>query len=214
MDYRLDGLFLTTFEVRCVGRTLTREPDLVWIDLMVAPPRPMMVPCRENISHFALIYFALSHFALIYFALSHFALIYFALSRFALIYFALRHFALIYFALSHFALIYFALWCPADHQPSGLDLESVTLSVATPLCPYGIAYRRASGLSFRWTVPLSLGSGPDKTRMMRTGNVSDPRVARPRAPPSPHLHAPVPTRRCIRTQIDPSFYHFCTTKSI
>jgi hypothetical protein len=35
----------------------------------------------------------------------------------------------------------------------------VTLSVGTPLCPYGIAYRRAYGLSFRWTVPFSLGSG-------------------------------------------------------
>jgi hypothetical protein len=41
--------------------------------------------------------------------------------------------------------------------------ESVTLSVGTPLCPYGIAYhgiayRRSYGLSFRWTVPFSLGS--------------------------------------------------------
>ena len=32
--------------------------------------------------------------------------------------------------------------------------KSVTLSVATPLCPYGIAYRRAYGLSSRWTVPI------------------------------------------------------------
>jgi hypothetical protein len=39
------------------------------------------------------------------------------------------------------------------------DLESVTLSEGTPLCPYGIAYRTAYGLSFRWTVPFSLGSG-------------------------------------------------------
>jgi hypothetical protein len=41
---------------------------------------------------------------------------------------------------------------------------SFTLSVGTPICPYGIAYRRISGLSFRWTVPFSLGSGciPDR----------------------------------------------------
>jgi hypothetical protein len=30
-----------------------------------------------------------------------------------------------------------------------------TLSVETPLCPYGIVYRRAYGLSCRWTVPFS-----------------------------------------------------------
>jgi hypothetical protein len=28
-----------------------------------------------------------------------------------------------------------------------------------PPCPYGIAYRRVYVLSFRWTVPFSLGSG-------------------------------------------------------
>jgi hypothetical protein len=30
--------------------------------------------------------------------------------------------------------------------------KSVTLSIGTPLCPYPIAYRRAYGISFRWTV--------------------------------------------------------------
>jgi hypothetical protein len=39
-----------------------------------------------------------------------------------------------------------------------LALESVTLSERTPPCPYGIAYRRSYGLSFRWTVPFSLVS--------------------------------------------------------
>jgi hypothetical protein len=29
---------------------------------------------------------------------------------------------------------------------------SVTLSLGNPLCPYPIAYRRAYGLSFRWTI--------------------------------------------------------------
>ena len=38
------------------------------------------------------------------------------------------------------------------------DLESVTVSVGTLLCP-GSVCRRAYGLAFRWTVPLSLGSG-------------------------------------------------------
>jgi hypothetical protein len=35
---------------------------------------------------------------------------------------------------------------------------SVTLSVGTPLCPYPIPYRRAYGLSFRWTVLENLRS--------------------------------------------------------
>jgi hypothetical protein len=35
---------------------------------------------------------------------------------------------------------------------------SVTLSSGTPLCPYPIAYRRAYGLSFRWTVLKNLRS--------------------------------------------------------
>ena len=33
------------------------------------------------------------------------------------------------------------------------------LILSTPLCPYGIAYYRAYGLLFRWTVPFSRGSG-------------------------------------------------------
>jgi hypothetical protein len=52
-----------------------------------------------------------------------------------------------------------SLWHRFKSQVQNLDLESVTLSVGTPLCPYGIAYGRAYGLSFRWTVPFSLGSG-------------------------------------------------------
>jgi hypothetical protein len=36
--------------------------------------------------------------------------------------------------------------------------KSVTLSVGTTLCPYPIAYRRAYGLSFRWTVLTNLRS--------------------------------------------------------
>jgi hypothetical protein len=34
-------------------------------------------------------------------------------------------------------------------------LKTVTLSIGTPLCPYGVAYRRAHGLSFGRTVPFS-----------------------------------------------------------
>jgi hypothetical protein len=36
--------------------------------------------------------------------------------------------------------------------------KSVTLSSGTPPCPYPIAYRRAYGLSFRWTVLKNLRS--------------------------------------------------------
>jgi hypothetical protein len=39
-----------------------------------------------------------------------------------------------------------------------MGLKSVTLSIGTPLCPYPIAYRRAYGLSFRWTVLKNLRS--------------------------------------------------------
>jgi hypothetical protein len=39
-----------------------------------------------------------------------------------------------------------------------LASESVPLSVATPLCPYSNAYRRAYRFFFIWTVPFSLDS--------------------------------------------------------
>jgi hypothetical protein len=48
-------------------------------------------------------------------------------------------------------------------QDQNLVPVSVALSVGTPLYPYGIAYRRAYELSFRWTVPFSVGSGCSRT---------------------------------------------------
>jgi hypothetical protein len=42
-----------------------------------------------------------------------------------------------------------------DFRPE-MGRKSATLSVGTHLCPYRIAYRRAYGLSFRWTVLKNL----------------------------------------------------------
>ena len=53
-------------------------------------------------------------------------------------------------ALPHSGLRIFFWWL--SHR------KSVTLSIGTPLCPYPIAYRRAYGLSFRWTVFKNLRS--------------------------------------------------------
>jgi hypothetical protein len=50
--------------------------------------------------------------------------------------------------------------------------KSVMLSVGTPLGPYPTAYRRAYGLSFRWTVLKTF-----EVRCVELGNEATRRVA-------------------------------------
>jgi hypothetical protein len=48
---------------------------------------------------------------------------------------------------------------PHPPGPEQVLIPIRTTSVATPLCPYGIAHRRVYALSFRWTLPFSLWYG-------------------------------------------------------
>ena len=56
--------------------------------------------------------------------------------------------------------------------------KSVTLSIGTPLCPYPIAYRRAYGLSIRWTGSKNLRSPLCGGIFQITLEVDDPEALR------------------------------------